>query len=340
VAVAWEKWINATGGLNGHPVKVYLDDDQDNPATAQADVQDLINSKKVIAIIVGSDDEISAFDGPAIAAGVPVISGLANFPDWYSKAGLFPTPTGHIPGIQAQVLVGHEFTKATRIVNVNCNVESVCNGVNAILKPVAQALGMSYTAVAISPNQPSYTAQCLQLKNTQPAGGDFDILQNAAPVNVRFIQDCQAQGYNPPYGGSDIGASTIYDSLPNFTYYAPSWAFPSAAQAGPAETYTSVMKQYAPNDNWHLGNAPYTWTGLEALVYALKGAGSNPTRDSVLTGLYSFKNQTLGGLTANPLNYTKNQAVGQSFNPCYFVIGFKGGQVDAPIGLTPKCPTP
>src|SRR5260370_15582558 len=36
VAPAWAAWINANGGLGGHPVQVVVMDDKGDPATAQA----------------------------------------------------------------------------------------------------------------------------------------------------------------------------------------------------------------------------------------------------------------------------------------------------------------
>src|ERR1700719_4385574 len=50
VAPAWADWMNANGGIAGHPVRVCVDDDKNDPATAQADEQDLA-SKGVVAII-------------------------------------------------------------------------------------------------------------------------------------------------------------------------------------------------------------------------------------------------------------------------------------------------
>ena len=63
------------------------------------------------------------------------------------------------------------------------------------------------------------------------------------------------------------------------------------------------------------------------------------TSQDVLTGLYSFKSENLGGELANGLSYTRGKAVGFTSNPCYFVVGMQSGKVTAPAGLTPQCPS-
>src|SRR5690242_13475306 len=59
VATAWAKWVNAQGGINGHPVKVALADDGGDPAKGQAAEKTLVDQKNVLAIVVSSDNEVS-----------------------------------------------------------------------------------------------------------------------------------------------------------------------------------------------------------------------------------------------------------------------------------------
>src|SRR5882757_11559349 len=51
VMKAWVSWTNAHGGLKGHQVKLYLDDDAGNATTAITDVKTLIQRDKVVAIV-------------------------------------------------------------------------------------------------------------------------------------------------------------------------------------------------------------------------------------------------------------------------------------------------
>ena len=100
VAPAWADWINANGGIDGHPVQVIVMDDKGDPATAQAAGQQFI-ADGVSAIIVSSDNLVSAFDSAAIAKGIPLIGGASDESDWYTKQGMFVTMTGIFPGAEA-----------------------------------------------------------------------------------------------------------------------------------------------------------------------------------------------------------------------------------------------
>ena len=338
VAPAWAAWINANGGIDGHPVQVIVMDDKGDPATAQAAGQQFI-ADGVSAIIVSSDNLVSAFDSAAIAKGIPLISGAANSTDWYSKPGMFVTVTGTVPGLAGQVAVAAKYGHAKKFANLYCAEIAACAQAGPILQQVAKAAGVGYVGIAVSSTAPSYTAQCLQLKQE---GVDYAQLNFATAAAVRFVQNCQAQGYNPTWGSSEQAIGTPFAAIPNLTVYGPAYSFPSVAAAPPADQFRSVMEKYATNSNWREGKASFTWDGLQSLTQAVKNehiAAATPvTGADILAGLYSFKSQNLGGELANGVTYTTGKPLGFTANPCYFVVGMKGGQTTAPADLTPQCP--
>ena len=336
VGPAWEAWVNANGGISGHPVKVYVEDDAGDPAKAQAAEQDLVGSKNVIAIVVGSDNEVAAFDADALSKGVAIISGTANSTDWYTKAGMFATVTGVLPGLASQMAVAKNYGHATKFADLYCSEIAACQQANPILQQQATKAGIAFTSLAVSSTAPSYTAQCIQLQQEKV---DYAQLNFEASAAAKFVQDCQAQGYNPTWGSSEQAAGAAFSSLQNFTMYGPAYSFPSTADAPPAQTFRTAMQKYAKDNNWREGAASFTWDGLQTLAKALTGAGASPTRQDVLTGLYGFSGENLGGELANKLTFTQGKASGFTFNTCYFVVGMKGGQVTAPAGLTPQCPS-
>jgi branched-chain amino acid transport system substrate-binding protein len=337
VAPAWAAWINASGGIDGHPVQVIVMDDKGDPATAQAAGQQFA-SDGVAAIIVSSDNLVSAFDSAAIAKGIPLIGGPSDENDWYAKAGMFPTMTGIVNGLAAQVAVAAQYGHAKKFANLYCAEVAACAQANPILQGAAKAAGIGYTQLAVSSTAPSYTAQCLQLKQE---GVDYAQLDFSTAAAVRFVQNCQAQGYNPTWGSSEQAVGTAFASIPNLTVFGPAYSFPSVAGAPPAAQFRSVMQKYATNSNWREGTASFTWDGLQALTQAVKDesipAATAVTPANVTAGLYSFKNENLGGQLANGLTYTKGKPFGITANACYFVVGMKDGQTTAPAGLTPQC---
>src|SRR6476619_2760393 len=66
VAPAWAKWINAHGGINGHPFQIFSEDDGSDPVKAQAAEKKLIDEDNVIALVVATDTLISVYDSDAI----------------------------------------------------------------------------------------------------------------------------------------------------------------------------------------------------------------------------------------------------------------------------------
>lgn len=338
VAPAWAAWVNAAGGIDGHPVKVIVVDDKTDPVTSQADEQQLA-ADGVAAIIVSEDDDVSAYDSAAIAKGIPLIGGPSYENDWYIKPGMFPTTTGIASGLAAQVAVAVKYGHATKFADVYCAEVAACGQANPILAAAAKAAGIGFTDLAVSSTAPSYTAQCLQLAQQKVDYVQIDVTTAAA---VRFIQNCQAQNYNPTWGSSEQAIGLAFAAIPNLTLYGPAYSFPSVAGAAPVDQFRSVMQKYAAGSNWREGAASFTWDGLQALAQAVRDehipAAMPVTSADVLAGLYSFKDQNLGGELANGLTYTKGKPFGFTANACYFVVGMKDGQVVAPAGLTPQCP--
>src|SRR5215216_3725335 len=113
VAPAWADWINANGGINGHPVQIFSEDDGGDPAKAQAAEKKLIDSDNVVAIVAGSDTLISVYDADAISKGVAIVGGTSNGPDWFQKAGMFAPTTDVISGVIDQMVVAKTVGKAT-----------------------------------------------------------------------------------------------------------------------------------------------------------------------------------------------------------------------------------
>ena len=337
VAPAWADWINANGGVGGHPVETIVLDDKGDPATAQADEEQLA-SDGVAAIVVSCDDEVPAYDSAAISKGIPLIGGTSNAGDWYTKPGMFPTMTGILNGLRAMIEVAVRYGHAKKFATLYCAEMAPCGQALPILQAAAKAAGIGFTKLAVSAAAPSYTAQCLQLKQENV---DYAQINFTSAAAVRFIQDCQAQGYNPTWGSSEQAIGAAYASLTNATIYGPAFTFPSVARAAPAGTFRAVMQKYAMNGNWREGTASFTWDGLQALDQAVKNAhvaASAPVSSAdVMTGLYAFRDENLGGELANKVTYTKGKAFGFAANPCYFVVGMKNGQTIAPAGLTPQC---
>src|SRR4051794_6375894 len=81
VVKAWGKWVNETGGLNGHPVTISVQDTKSDPAAAIAGAQKLLQSEKVDLFLLGSPTAELAAGKQIAASGVPVM-GYGYTPIW------------------------------------------------------------------------------------------------------------------------------------------------------------------------------------------------------------------------------------------------------------------
>jgi len=336
VAPAWAAWVNANGGLNGHKVEVISEDDGGDPVKAQGAEKKLVDQDQVLAILVGSDNLVTAYDADAISKGVAVVSGTANSADWYQKAGMFPTVTDVVSGVIDQMLVAKQFGNAKKFANLYCSEVSACAQATQLQKPLAAKIGIGYTSLAVSSTATSYTAQCLQL---QQQGVDYAQLNFTTTAAAKFIEDCQAQNYDPIWGSSEQAVGKDLLSIPDLKLYGPAYAFPSEADNPGAATFRDAMKKYAKDGNWKEGTASFAWSGLEVLHKALAGVGASPTRKDVVAALNTIKDENLGGLLPNKITFTAGKPVAFGSHPCSFVVAIKDGKTQAPNGLTPVCPS-
>lgn len=334
VGPAWAEWVNANGGIAGHPVQVIPADDAGDPAKAQAAEKKLVDQDNVVALLVGSDNLLDAFAPDALKKGVPLVGGPSNNPIWYSKTGVFPIATDTVSGLIDQVLVAKQYGSAKKFANLYCAEIAICAQAVTPQKAAVPKIGIGFTSLAVSSTATSYTAQCLSL---QQQGVDYAQLNFTTAAAAKFVQDCQAQNYNPTWGISEQAVGADYLKIKSMTAYGPAYVLPSVAQIPATASFRDAMDKYAKDDNWHEETSMFVWAGLELLRKVLANVGANPTRADVMAALYTVKNETLGGLVPNPITYTKGKPVAYTSMPCTFVVGLKDGQVTAPEGTKTVC---
>jgi branched-chain amino acid transport system substrate-binding protein len=52
---AWAAYLNGHGGINGHPVKIFYQDDADDPAKSIVAVHQMVSGNHVVAILDASN---------------------------------------------------------------------------------------------------------------------------------------------------------------------------------------------------------------------------------------------------------------------------------------------
>jgi len=324
-APAWEKWVNTEmGGIGGHPVKLNMVDDKEEPATGLAGAKDLVENKHVLAIVGEESATTAAWADYMLEKRVPVVGGTGNYKPYWTNPMFFPLTTN---GVTANFTVGDLAKKvgATKMGLVYCAEVAQCQSLQDLVKPGLARNNIQFVGgFAVSASAPNYTSQCLQLKS---AGADaVEVATSVSPFQ-RMIQDCRRQGFTPkwiPTPGalqakflSKLTDDVIVGYSPNFPYWAD---HPAAAQ------YRDVMGKYAKGDVWRGEDGTQMWTSLELLRQKiLPHPSANPTSDDILAGLYALHDENLGGLLANKVTFTQGKPVSPGW-PCAWSIEWKNGK--------------
>jgi branched-chain amino acid transport system substrate-binding protein len=332
---AWAAYTNAHGGLNGHPVHIYSEDDGGDPSANLTDVQQEVTQDHVIAF-VGNLVPLTASASVSYLQqqNIPVIGGDSSSAQWWQSPMLFPQAS-YIGGESDQSIRSAVAAGYTKIGILYCIEDPTCAaGYNALVQQGgAKAAGANpvYSA-SYSLTQPDFTAQCLA---AQQAGATMIYFAGDGDSLVRLARDCSAQAYKPIYDADSIGvtASVQADSLLNGLLSTQS-NFPWTDSYTPAQAaYQSAMKTYAPSVAGSATTAAEWAAGMLA-VAADQYLGATPTSAEFLQGLWAIKNNNLGGL-APPLTFNAHGLPTPS--QCYFQMILKNGQFSDPNTGTSKC---
>lgn len=329
---AWVAYTNAHGGLNGHPIKLIVGDDQGDPSSTMTLTKRMVETDGILAMV----SNINAFAfGPVERytreKGIPLIGGDGMDPGWGTSTNAFPVMQTQVAqamkGLEAAVKAGTE-----KIGIIYCvEASSLCSYYvqEAKKSSVGSHVVQDYQVSMVAP---SYTGQCLRLKN-----GGVDtlwVLLDGAGV-ARVIRDCAAQNYRPKIFVMSLNVTADVVKDPNLAgALVPGGTFVPTTTGVPAiEKYRRVMATYAPTLGI-AGVTSFSWAGAELLGLVGRNLSASPTSAELYEALWKVKNETLGGLTV-PLTFSKGKA--PQIQNCYFLWGIKDGQFAAPNGTKPTC---
>jgi len=313
--VAWSKAVNAAGGINGHPIELYAEDDAGDPAKSAQILRDLVENKKVVALVgVAAGNTDASWASYLATKGVPVVGGVASSTIWNTNPLYFPASAGSQIKAAVSSLVAKQQGK-NNVYSMYCAELAVCAGILTPIKSSAEKLGTKFVgSAAVSASAADYASTCLQAKQT---GAEVVADNLTLAASARMIPACDKQGFRPIWLLSQVGVDPSLLAQPalegSFVY---SDAFYYTSTVG-AE-FRTAMGKYSPQTPLTQGTA--SWTGAKLFQEALRNvpADGTVTAAQVLDGLNSIKNNDLGGITPQPLSFTQ----GQPHEPmtCIFVL--------------------
>jgi branched-chain amino acid transport system substrate-binding protein len=192
----WVSAVNAHGGIDCHPVQLFVVDDGADPARTAAAVQDLVETKKVLALVATFTTLTeAALKDAAEKYKVPVVGGDVIGFEWNSSPYMFPEGAG-FRDLAFGLLKQAADAGLPKFGLLYCVETPTCTTLDGLVEKEAKEAGATVvSSQPVSITQIDYTAQCQNAKN---AGAQvFGVAADGASIS-RLVRSCDAIGYRPP----------------------------------------------------------------------------------------------------------------------------------------------
>jgi branched-chain amino acid transport system substrate-binding protein len=322
VAQAWANSVNASGGVDGHQVKLVNYDDGGDAGKALTEAKAAVAAKADVILDLSPLD--SAWAKTADTAKIPVVGGELNS-DLYSTDPNF-YPSGQTPDSNGYSLVQTaKDAGAKTIGELYCVEAASCADLVSPMPRIGQSLGVaSVYKATVSATAPNYTAQCVAAKG---AGAQSIAVADVSSVIIKIGTDCDQQGYDPVYVTAGTGYSSALAQAPGVkvSLWSAYPDLPYFSTAAPVKQMQQTVQKYYSGLQGGTAWSQFAvqaWTGMLLIQAAVKAAGSGDiTATSVTTGLNSLTSETLGGWSP-PLTFTAGQPHKVD---CWFTAAVKNG---------------
>lgn len=321
---AWVEYVNSRGGLDGHPVRLIIEDVGGDPARAQSSVRRMVEEDGVDAIFYDfAFSEKSAVMGYLEEQGVPIIGTIGGDASGDLSPIDFNPLTGPTLGISwAFILAPRSFDGGRNYGVLYCREAATCS---AQLQGFDQLLPYDGTQIVyraqVSATQPNYTAEIL---GAQSAGADnLVLLIDTASVN-RVAQSLRCcPGYDPMLSGTyNLNQDLIFEFADDLDGLVLAGRMPPWDTSPLLQDYRDAMAAFQPGQPMgDLGAGAFVVGALlEKLAPQLP---DQPGPQDFINALYTVNNETLGGRLPG---ITFREGTHQNVNLCHIPIQLRDGQ--------------
>jgi branched-chain amino acid transport system substrate-binding protein len=336
-AQLWVAWVNSRGGVNGHQIRVLIYDDSGDPARHKSQVRDAVERQGVKGFFMNGE----ALTGEPTLEYIqqrrmPVI-GTDMAEPWAFRSPLYFVQASNDVALNYTVLnmVAHEIIPKgkRKLATIVCAEVQICTNADKFFAEKAKQVGLELVYRAKSTlTQPDYTAECLAASG---AGAEAFIVYLDSNSLRRMAASCARQGYRPIVSSiSSIGVDDMKDDPNLDNLLIASNVFPYFQNDTPATAeFHQAFAQFGTGMVPSVGVAA-GWTAGKLLERAVGRMSEPPTTDDLLRGLWSIKQDDLGGLTF-PLTFEEGKPA--SPTACWFTIKVQSGQWVSPDHNTRHC---
>lgn len=320
---AWSAYVNAKGGINGHPVRVILGDDNADPARTLSIVRQMVERDKVIAFLNDYSFTLAAVTKYLEEKQIPIVGTIGGDVAGDHSSMVFHPLVGPDKG-QAWgfLLTVATQTDKKKLGIVYCREAATCAvQVNSFKKLLPWNGLESVYEAQVSLAQPDYTAEMLQ---AQRAGAEVILsLVDSASV-ARLAQSAHRQNYNPIFAGTyNLNQDLIFAGGKDLEGLLLTSRTPPWDSSPKLQMYRDAMDRYQPKAyRGDLGGGVFVAGKLfeEKIGPFL---GEPPTTAQILEGLYSLRNEKLGGLLPG-VGFIHGEHFGT--NQCVVPVKLTGGK--------------
>jgi branched-chain amino acid transport system substrate-binding protein len=319
-------------------VKYRVSDDGGDPSRNQALTQQLVEEHGAIAIVY-SDNPFSSEASQAYLnkKQVPSIGNEGAATYCYTSEMCFPqTSTGDayskgaIYGMTSAALA----RGLSKVGTVSCVESTFCSRIYDLAPSIVPDTG---TTLAFrgqgSLVQPDYTAIC---QNAKGAGAEALLIALDQNSLTRLIRSCHRVQYTPLIAGYSVALTAQADpsdpALDGVVLGVPT--APWFGNTNPLREYRSVLERFSPGSRPG-ANSLMGWISAKLFERAAQRIGTVPTAANVLEGLWSIKNEDLGGLTY-PMTFVRGQQTKPAIT-CYWIVEVVDKEWSSPNGHKRTC---
>ncbi|MFJ3804723.1 ABC transporter substrate-binding protein [Streptomyces sp. NPDC090088] len=330
-AKAWASAVNAAGGLNGHPVDLIIEDTKSVASSAISVARDLVETKKVAAVIVSDQVSEGTIADYLASKHIAVLQGGGSDEAVWSSRPNFYEVTAPIAITNSGAVGAVVADGAKKLGAVTCSDVSSCATASHVIEQQASALKVGFAAsLRVANTATNFTPQCLSVAQKKVDG----LVVALAPATaVQLALACRQQGYNGAY--SLTGGAFSSQSLSDVTgahFTASLQGFPWWDKSPATKQFREAIAKYAPKLKIGTSGPTAVWTSLALFQKVVSGINGEVTRASIIDGYSAVKNESLGGLLAQPVTFTADKPSPRVV--CYWPVKYQAGD-DAPATLHP-----
>jgi branched-chain amino acid transport system substrate-binding protein len=296
-AEGYFKYVNARGGVNGRKIDFkYLDDGYDPSRTVQ-NVRELIQHDSVFALfsVVGTNGNLAVRDF-ANAAGVPTVFSAAGATTLGRDYAKYPWTIGYLPpyGEEGELYAKHILATNGKKARVAVLYQSDDYGKD-VLAGFRRGLGakarrLIVQTVGYDPTASDVQSQVAQLK---ASGANTFCIFAFGKFAIQAFQYANKLGWKPQIYVNDVAsASSIMQLSPRSTaegaisiVWGKDPATPQFKSDPGTALAAKIIKKYIPGGNPSDGFLTAGMAEAFTMVDALKAAGKNLTRKSLMNAV-------------------------------------------------------